>query len=143
MADDLFVGPINSVVFTFPPGAPIGDGLQVLYAQVVAGTIEILDIEFLRLSEGGAMKVLAASEVGEPGGFDTSVFEGAASGILDDEDHELIAAGLEPGGLAVTVVYEDRTLALTAASWEKVGGQELLSGGVDMVELAEIVQEGQ
>lgn len=143
MADNAFVGPVNSVVFTFPAGAPVGEGLRALYEQVTAGTMEILDIEFLQLSDEGVPVVLTASDVGEPGGFDTSVFEGAASGILDDEDHALIGAELETGGLAITVVYEDRALAKAAAKWVEVGGAEILSGGVDMDELAEIVEEGE
>lgn len=139
MADDTFAGPVDFVVFAFPDGAPVGPGLRAVLERVDAGLIEILDLECVGRDASGAAVPIALADLNDS---DLSAFEGAYSGILEAEDLAEIAGALEPGSFAIAIVYEDRALAQAATVWARAGGIELLSGGVDIDDLARIVEEG-
>lgn len=143
MADATFTGPVDFLVFAFPPGAEIGQGLRAVLDAASSGAIDLLDIECVRVGESGAPVSFPVTELPASADLDGSIFDGVDSEVLEDDDLAEIAAGLEPGGFAVALVYEDRTLASAASAWAGVGGVELLSGGVDMEALARIVGEAQ
>ncbi len=139
MADDVFAGPVDYLVFGFPGSADVGEGLQAVLNRVDEGTIEILDLEVVSRDDAGSPVTRALADLQATTNADLSVFEGALSGILDEDDLAAIAEGLEPGGFAIAIVYEDRSLAGAAAAWTRAGGTELLAGGVDIEELARIL----
>ncbi len=128
MADERFTGPVNYVVFGVPPTASAVEGLEIVLDQVESKTIEILDIECVR---GDA----TACAITEMYGDDLAAYEGAFSGLLDDEDLATIAAELSPDWSAIVIIYEDRTMAAAARRWAKAGGTELLVGGVSVQQL--------
>lgn len=137
-------------MFGFGPdaGPGVNDGLQAVFDSARSGAIELLDIECVRVDEHRGPVTFPLSELPHglspvDHGFDLSLFDGADSGILDEEDRDMVAADLAPGGFAIAIVYEDRSLAAAAAAWAQAGGTELLSGGVDMAALAQIVGEEQ
>lgn len=141
MATDTFTGPVDYVVFSFPPGARADVGLQLLLDRIDAGVIEILDLECVGRADDGSGTRLALAELQVEGGFDLSVFDGAESRILDGEDLDAIAAALQPGWVAVAIVYEERSLADVAGAWTAAGGELLLSGGVDLDDLEEALTD--
>ncbi|MCO5227443.1 MAG: hypothetical protein M9934_04020 [Thermomicrobiales bacterium] len=128
MADEQFTGPVNYVVFGIPPTASAVEGLEIVLDQVESKAIEILDIECVR---GDA----TACAVTEMHGEDLAAYEGAFSGLLDDDDLAEIAAELSPDWSAIVIIYEDRTMAHAARSLAKAGGTELLVGGIDIQQL--------
>ena len=132
MADSAFTGPVNYLVFVFPDGADIGEGMWAVLDAVDRGTIDLLDIECVRVdSDGHPMSFPVTELEGSAGGI-LSVFDGVDSRILDDEDKRQIAADLKPGTFALTIVYEDRALTSAAHAWHRAGGVEALAGGVDL-----------
>lgn len=135
MSTDRYTGPVDYLVFAFPPAAAVDQGLQVLKSHVDAGTVVLLDVEVVGRAEDGKPLQLALSDLRPAGGFDLTVFENAESRILDEEDLAEIAGGLQPGWVAVAVVYEERSMADVVQSWSDAGGALLVSGGVDLVEL--------
>lgn len=140
MATEIFAGPIDYVAFAFPPGADVGAGLAIVLQRVDAGHIEILDIEHLGIRDGVPARLPLG---GLPAhAFDLSVFDGAESRILDDDDLGVITAALDPGWFALVIVYEDRSLARAAQAWTDAGGVELLVGGVDAADLDAILDDG-
>ncbi len=141
MADEIFAGPVDYLVFGFPPQAPVEEGLRNLLEQVEIGAIEILDLEYIMVDAAGEVVVRDLVDLQGVTGLDLTVFDGATSGILDDDDLATIAASLDPGWFALAVVYEDRSLAAASAAWVQAGGRELLAGGVDIDDLAEALGE--
>ena len=129
MATETFAGPVDYVVFSFADGADIGPGLVALLDRVDQGIVEILDLAAVSHTATRIALADLASSV------DLSIFEGAASNILDDDDLSTIVESLAPGQFALAVVYEDRSLAAAAEAWANVGGSELFSGGVDLADL--------
>ncbi|WP_449281476.1 hypothetical protein [Leucobacter sp.] len=142
MATEQFSGPVDYLVFGFDEGADLGPGLQAVLERVGQGVVEILDIEIVARDVSGEPVKRSFDELRATTGVDLSVFDGVESGILDAEDLSRIASEIEPGRLAVAVVYEDRSLAVAAEAWAAAGGVELFSGGVDIAELERALAEG-
>ncbi|MFC6236064.1 hypothetical protein ACFPZL_13325 [Leucobacter soli] len=106
------------------------------------GIIEILDIELIGRDDAGAPIKRAFADLDGVTGIDVATFDGVESGILDGDDLESIASELQPGQIALAVVYEDRSLAMAADAWTAIGGVELFSGGIDIEELDRALNEG-
>lgn len=139
MATEIFAGPVDVVVFAFPDGADVAEGLSRVLDRVDAGSIELLDLQVVGRDDDGAPVPLSLAEV-QPAA-DLTAFEGVRSDVVDEQDLAEIAAALAPGQFAVALVYEDRSLAEAAATWARAGGEELLSGGVDIADLERALDE--
>ena len=131
MATLTYSGPVDYAVFAVPQTAQLAATLRTLLARIDLGAIELLDLEIVeRDADGSAVRrPISALEAGDD--FDVNIFDGAESAVLDDEDLALIAAELG--------VYEDRSLAEVAAQVTDAGGQLLWAGGIDVADLAKIV----
>ncbi|MCA9834778.1 MAG: hypothetical protein KC435_12580 [Thermomicrobiales bacterium] len=140
MANDVFAGPVNYVVFGFPESASVGEGLTAVLERVDTGIVEILDIEYVTTTSSGELLAGAITDLQDADGYDLSVFEGACSGLLDGDDLATILDSLEPGWFAIAVIYEDRSLACAGSAWAQAGGKELLIGGIDIEELASTLE---
>jgi hypothetical protein len=121
-ADEL--GPIDVVVIGFPANAPMdGDGAAHLIDLVDRGIIRVLDAMFVTKDADGTFSGFDAQnlEAGSVGDF--TVFEGASSGLLGDEDVTTAADALEPGTSAAMILYENRWAAPFAAAVRRSGGE--------------------
>lgn len=130
MTDDLLeTGPIDFLVVEFPGNRMTGEGLPLLLDLEDRGIIRILDLAFIRKELDGTVVGLSMSEV-DDGGLDITVFEGANSGLLDDEDIAEAASAVEPGCSAGVLVYENRWAAPFAAALRRGGAQLVASGRI-------------
>lgn len=123
-------GPIDYVVLEWPGDQPVtGEVMPLLLELSDRGIVRILDIAFVAKAEDGAVTAvdLAALAGASPGLAD---FEGAASGLLDQEDLEEAAAALEPGTIAGVLVWENRWAAPVAAALRRSGGELVASGRI-------------
>src|SRR5689334_22085597 len=119
----LELGPIDVVVIAYRPGAPMtGDAAQRLVDLVDRGIIRILDAMFVVKNEDGTFSGFDASDLAGKGVGDFVVFEGASSGMLSDDDAEKAADAIEPGSVAVVLVYENRWAAPFVAAVGRNGG---------------------
>jgi Family of unknown function (DUF6325) len=125
--DDIEMGPIDYLLVEWPGKQPEGEIAPHLVDLVERGLIRILDLVFLAKGEDGSV---AALEIADVGGevAELAIFEGAASGLLDEEDHAEAGAALEPGTSAALVVYENTWAAPFASAVRRSGGQ-LVAGG--------------
>jgi len=130
VSDDLLeTGPIDFLVVEFPGNRMTGEGLPLLLDLEDRGIIRILDLAFIRKELDGTVVGLSMSEV-EDGGLDITLFQGASSGLLDDEDVAEAASAVEPGCSAGILVYENRWAAPFAAALRRGGAQLVASGRI-------------
>jgi len=127
--DDIEMGPIDYLLVEWPGKQPEGEIAPYLVDLVDRGLIRILDLVFLAKGEDGT---IAAMEIADVGGevAELAIFEGASSGLLDDEDLDEAGAALEPGTSAALLVYENTWAGPFAAAVRRSGGQLVASGRI-------------
>ena len=122
-AHDGDIGPIDIVVIAYPAGAPMtGEAAPLLVDLVERGIIRVLDAMFVMKNEDGTFSGFDARDLDDKGVGDFTVFEGASSGLLGEEDAAKAADTLEPGSAAVMIVYENRWAAPFVAAVRRNGG---------------------
>ena len=129
MTDDLEqMGPIDYLVVEFPGSRMTGEGLPLLVDLVDRGIIRILDFVFVKKELDGSVRGIAIADLDHDGKLDLAVFEGASSGLLDEEDLDDAGGVLEPGSSACILVYENVWAAPLATALRR-GGAQLVAGG--------------
>jgi hypothetical protein len=128
------MGPIDYVLVEWTGQQPSGEALPHLVELVENGTIRILDIAFINKGEDGDV---AGIEVADLGGAveEVSIFEGASSGIISEDDTVEAAKALEPGTSAALLVYENVWAAPFTAAVRRSGGQLVASGRIPVQEI--------
>jgi hypothetical protein len=132
--DDIEMGPIDYLLVEWPGKQPEGEIAPYLVDLVDRGLIRILDLVFLAKGEDGS---IAAMEIADVGGevAELAIFEGASSGLLDDEDIDEAGSALEPGTSAALLVYENTWAGPFAAAVRRSGGQLVASGRIPATDL--------
>lgn len=120
------MGPIDYVVLEWPGRQPDGSVAPLIIDLVDRGLIRIIDIAIMVKDEEGHVAALDLAAL--EGEF--SEFEGASTGLLDQEDLDEAAAALEPGTSAAVLVWENRWVAPVAVAVRKSGGQLVASGRI-------------
>ncbi|MFE5623822.1 DUF6325 family protein [Streptomyces virginiae] len=121
------MGPVDYLVVEFPGNRMTGEGLPLLVDLVDRGIIRILDLVFVRKDADGSVVALELKDAGG-GEMDLTVFEGAASGLLGQDDINEAGAALEAGNSAGILVYENVWAAPFARALRR-GGAQLVAGG--------------
>jgi hypothetical protein len=117
------LGPIDIAVIAYPAGAPMtGEAAPMLVDLVDRGIIRVLDAMFVRKDADGTFEGFEARDLDARGVGDFTVFEGASSGLLGDEDAAKAAEAIEPGSAAVMLVYENSWAAPFVAAVRRNGG---------------------
>lgn len=122
------MGPIDYLIVEFPGSRMSGEGLPLLVDLVDRGIIRILDLVFIRKLPDGAVVRLELTGPRAAGQADLSLFEGASSGLLDQEDIDAAAGAIQPGSTAGLIIYENRWAAPLATALRR-GGAQLVAGG--------------
>lgn len=131
MVDDLDeMGPIDYVVVEFPGNPMTGEAFPLLVDLVERGIVRILDLVFVRKELDGSVVVVEIADLDRDGELDLAVFEGASSGLLDQEDVEEAGSVLEPDTSAGILIYENVWAAPFAAALRRGGGQLVASGRI-------------
>jgi uncharacterized membrane protein len=129
------MGPIDYILVEWPGRQPNGEVAPHLVDLVERGLIRILDLSFIAKDEDGTVAGIELADLGDGAG-ELTVFEGASSGLISDDDIGEAAAALEPGTSAALLVYENTWAAPFAAAVRRSGGQ-LVAGGRIPVEAIE------
>jgi hypothetical protein len=136
MTDDIELGPIDYLIVEWPPGKePTGEGLKHLVDLTDRGLVRVLDLAFVKKDEDGSVEGLAITDIDGDGTLDLVEFEGAASGVLDQEDYDEAGAALEPGSSAAILVYENTWAAPFATALRKSGAQLVAAGRIPINDL--------
>jgi len=126
---DIETGPIDYLVIEFPRNRMTGEGWPLLVDLVDRGIIRLLDLVFIRKEEDGSVSALSLHDLGEQG-VDLSVFEGAGSGLLGEDDLAEAANAVEPGCSAGVLVYENAWAAPFATAMRRSGAELVAFGRV-------------
>jgi hypothetical protein len=130
MAEELVgvMGPVAYVVVEFPGNKMTGEGLEVLVDLVDRGVIRIIDLAFISKADDGSVLGIDLQDLDSDGELDLTIFEGASSGLLDEDDLVESGAVLAPGSSAAVLLYENRWAAPFVAALRR-GGAELVAAG--------------
>ena len=122
-ANTVEFGPIDVAIIGYPPGAPMtGDAVPIFLDLVERGIIRVIDAVFVRKDEDGTFSGFDLADVDEETAGDLTVFAGASTGLLGEEDVALAAAEIEAGSAAVMIVYENRWAAPFISAVRRNGG---------------------
>lgn len=131
------LGPVDCIAVEFPGGVVTGVGFRLVMKMVRAGAIRVLDLEFIAKDADGSVSRVALKDVVHGGDTDITVWDGAASGLLDEDDFAQVGAAIAPGSLAGILVYENAWAVplLTALDestarligWERIAADDVLA----------------
>jgi hypothetical protein len=125
------MGPIDYLIIEWPAGSPPnGEAFPHLVDLVDRGLVRILDLAFVEKDEAGNVLEIAIADFDGDGINDLAVFEGASSGLLNEEDYNDAGAALEPGTAAAILVWENTWAAPFATALRKSGAQMVDSGRI-------------
>jgi uncharacterized membrane protein len=122
------MGPIDYVVIEWPAEQPTGTVVPKIVDLVDRGIVRIIDIAFVGKDSGGAVYAMQLSDFEGDGSF--AAFEGAATGIIGDDDLEDAGNALEPGTSAAVLIWENRWAAPVAVALRESGAQLVASGRI-------------
>lgn len=108
--------PAEYVSVTFTDPATARAGFDRLAHLVDEGAITLLDVEFVHSIDGIASTVL-------PGRIDRHLvrFDGQATGLLDRDERDAVAAGLPHRSTAALLLYTGDGMADAIAAWTSDG----------------------
>ncbi len=129
VTDDSMIGPIDYLVVEFADGRPTGAALPHLVDLVDRGVIRILDIALLT-ADGSSYTSIRPGDLVAAGVTEFALFEGAATGLLGDDDLSEIAGIMQDGAAAVVLLYENAWAAPLATAMRRSGGEMIASGRI-------------
>ncbi len=124
------MGPVDYVVLEWPGRQPKGDAAPLILELVDRGIIRILDIALMVKADDGSIAAIDLGELDADSGF--AAFQGAATGLLSQEDLEEAANALQPGTSAAVLMWENRWAAPVAVALRRSGGQLVASGRIEI-----------
>jgi hypothetical protein len=127
-------GPIDFVLLEFPDQVPTGRAAAALGDLVDQQIIRLYDIVAIRKTVDGVVTVVEITDL-DPDGF--ALFAGARSGLVDEGDVAEAASAMEPGTVAVLLIYENRWAAPFVAAARDAGGQLIASARIPAQDLIE------
>ena len=142
MSDDIEVGPIDYLVVQWPKDSPPqGEAFPYLVDLVDRGVIRILDLGFIEKADDGTVMILELGDFDLDGNPDLAVFQGASSGLLDEEDHHEAGNVVDEGSAAAILVYENTWAAPFATALRKSGAQLVAAGRIPINDIISALDE--
>jgi hypothetical protein len=123
------MGPIDYMVLEWPGDQPVtGEVMPLLLDLVDRRTIRVLDLAFIQKDADGSVSTLDLTELADADAL--ADFDGAASGLIGQDDLEEAATALEPNTVAAVLVWENRWAAPVAVALRRSGGQLVANGRI-------------
>jgi uncharacterized membrane protein len=142
--NEVMLGPIDIVVIGYPPGAPMtGEAVPIFLDLVDRGIIRVLDALFVRKDADGTFRGFDLANLDQETAGDLTVFAGATTGLLDDDDVEQVAAAIEPGRAALMIVYENKWAGPFVAAVRRNGGELISSQRIGVQDLMDALELSQ
>lgn len=140
MSDELELGPIDYLIVEFPRKDMRGEGLPILVDLVERGIIRILDLTFVVKEDDGSVTVLDLADEDADGKLEMTVFQGASSGLIGEEEIAEAASVLAPGTSAGILIYENTWAAPLAGALRRNGAQIVAGGRIPVTDLLDALE---
>ena len=136
--DDL--GPVDYLVVEFPAGKFnfTGEAAAQLLRLHDAGIIRVMDILILQKGDDGTVMAQELGDLEELG--DLRRLEAELAETLAEADVTHLAAAMEPGSIAVALIYENLWAAPFAAATRHAGGQLVANGRIPVQALIAAIE---
>lgn len=134
------MGPIDWLLIEFDQPLT-GTAAPPLLDLVDRGLIRILDFMFIRKLSDGSVQAVDISELPDDEAIHVSVFDGARSGLLGEDDLDAAGDALEVDTRSIMLVYENRWAAPFAVAVREAGGQLIDQGRIPIQALVAAVEE--
>jgi len=129
MAREDVHGPIDFVLIEFSADRLTGGGAQAMLDLVDKEIVTLFDVLVVGKAEDGSVYAVdVAEDVEHVGGFAGLAW--VRSGLLTDDDMQAAAEAMEPGKLAVLIVYENTWARSFVASVQESGGELVASARI-------------
>jgi hypothetical protein len=123
---EMQLGPVDVVVIGYPPDAPrSGEAIPAFVDLVDRGIIRVLDVLAVQKDIEGNISGIEIADLDGDGVNDLTVFAGARSGMLGEDDASATAEVLKPGEAAVMICFENTWAAPFATAVRRNGGELL------------------
>lgn len=123
-------GPIDFLLLEFPDGEPTGKPADALLDLVDRGIVRIYDLLVLRKAEDGTVSGMEITDLSADDVGGITVFAGARSGLLGDDDARQAAGAMKPGTVAALLMYENAWAVPFVAAARQAGGQVVASARI-------------
>jgi hypothetical protein len=119
-------GPVDTLVIEFPADADGARTADALRDLIDRGTVRLYDLMAVRVADDGSCSEITLDTDGAHALGTLGSFAGARSGLLTAEDMEDLTGLLEPGTVAVVLVYEN-AWAIPFVAAARAEGAELVA----------------
>ena len=134
--NELEIGPVDFLILEWPPGKePTGEGLAEIINLTDRGIVRVLDLAFVKKEEDGSVVGLLIADLDGDGTLDLAQFEGAASGLMNQDDYDEAGAALEPGASAAIIVFENSWAAPFVSAVRRSGAQVVANGRIPVADV--------
>jgi hypothetical protein len=134
--NELEIGPVDFLILEWPPGAePNGEGLAEIVNLVDRGIVRVLDLAFVKKEDDGSVAGVMIADLDGDGTLDLAQFEGAGSGLMNQDDYDEAGAALEPGASAAIIVFENTWAAPFVSAVRRNGAQVVASGRIPVADV--------
>jgi hypothetical protein len=130
------LGPVDYLIVEFPAGQQNFNGeiAEELVRLAEHQTIRVLDVLLLQKNEDGSVDALELDEA--PGLDDIRALEADLAEILAADDVVDLAAAMDPGTVALVLVWENTWAAPFASAARRAGGQLVATGRIPIQAIA-------
>jgi hypothetical protein len=137
---DTEFGPVDYLIVEFPRTDMSGEGLPMLEDLVDRGVVRILDLVFIAKEADGRVTALEIADVDPEGRLGLGAFEGAASGLIGEDDLAEAASVLDPGTSAGILVYENTWAAPFVGALRRNGAEVVATGRFPVEDLMAVLE---
>lgn len=134
MTDTDVHGPIDFVLIEYPADQLKGECAAEVLKLIDAGIIRLYDAVLIAKDADGGWSSIEIADTA------FAEFAGARSGLIGDEDIEEAAGALEPGTVAVLLVYENAWATGFIAAARRAGGQLVASAHIPAAAVLEALE---
>jgi len=146
MPDQTASGPIDFVLLEFPDDADTKACADAVMDLVKKDMIRLYDVLVIRKALDGSYSGVDLTDVTSAGVGGFTVFEGAHSGLIRDDDMSTAVEVMQPGTMAALIVFENTWAAPFVSAAMDAGGQLIASQRIpapDVIEALERLEAGQ
>ncbi|MEZ0070488.1 hypothetical protein ABIA32_006541 [Streptacidiphilus sp. MAP12-20] len=116
------MGPVEYAVIAFPGNRFRGEIAAELARLTSQGIVHVIDLTFIKRDAAGTLEILELDALDTQEAQQFAEIDGEVSGLLSQEDLELVAEEIPPNSSAAIVVWEDRWAASLARAVRRADG---------------------